>query len=195
MIAYLSGKLTLKEPTHVHVECGGVGYYVKISLNTHTALQDIDNVKLPIYHDIKEGSQVLYGFADGKEKALFERLIGVSGVGGATALAMLSSITPAEFEQAIREEDVARLKKVKGIGAKTAGRIVLELKGKLPELTAADADGEGSSGSGAFRSDAIDALISLGFSRKEAEKKLDSLLRSQSPPNSVEEALRMALKN
>lgn len=195
MIAYLSGKLTLKAPTHVHIECGGVGYFVKISLNTHTALQSVDNVKLPIYHDIKEGSQTLYGFAEGKEKALFERLIGVSGVGGVTALAMLSSITPAEFEQAIREEDVARLKKVKGIGAKTAGRIVLELKGKLPELAEASADEGKSSSGGAFRNDAIDALISLGFSRKESEKKLDSLLRSHTPPTSVEAALRMALKN
>ncbi len=193
MIAYLSGQLTLIEPTHVHIECGGVGYFVKISLNTHAALQGKKNIKLPIFHDIKEGSQVLYGFASGKEKLLFEKLIGVSGVGGSTALAMLSSITPEEFEQAIREEDVARLKSVKGIGAKTAGRIVLELKGKLPEL--GDSESGSSTGGGSFRSDAIDALISLGFSRKDAEKKLDTLLRSQSPPSSVEEALRMALKN
>ncbi|MFW5659047.1 MAG: Holliday junction branch migration protein RuvA [Bacteroidota bacterium] len=191
MIAYLSGQLTLIEPTHVHIECGGVGYFVKISLNTHAALQGKKNIKLPIFHDIKEGSQVLYGFASGKEKLLFEKLISVSGVGGSTALAMLSSITPEDFEQAIREEDVARLKSVKGIGAKTAGRIVLELKGKLPEL----GEGGSAAGGGSFRSDAIDALISLGFSRKDAEKKLDTLLRSQSPPSSVEEALRMALKN
>ena len=193
MIAYLAGQLTLIEPTHVHIECAGVGYFVKISLNTHAALQDKGKVKLPTYHDIKEGSQVLYGFASGKEKLLFEKLIGVSGVGGSTALAMLSSITPEEFEQAIREEAVARLKSVKGIGAKTAGRIVLELKGKLPEL--GEGESGASAGGGSFRSDAIDALISLGFSRKDAENKLDTLLRSQSPPSSVEEALRMALKN
>lgn len=191
MIAYLKGKLAHKEPSIAIVECNGVGYECKISLNTYSKLGNSEAVHLFTYLQVREDAQILFGFADPAEKALFEQLISISGVGGNTALTILSSIAPKELEHAIQTENVDALQRVKGIGKKTAGRIILELKGKLK--LGDDASDTSSSDFGNRRQEALSALISLGFPKAAMEKKIESIL-SKSPEATVEEIIRLALK-
>src|SRR4051812_18022647 len=135
MIAYIDGKLALKEATYVIIEAGGLGYQVKISLNTYSALKEGERCKLHTYLHIKEDGHTLFGFHELNEKKVFMNLISISGVGPGTALMVLSSLGPAEVEQAIVNEDVRTIQSVKGIGTKTAQRIILELKDKIKKDT------------------------------------------------------------
>ena len=190
MIAYLNGKLTYKEPAYVILECNGIGYQVKISLNTFSKLGKDEDVKLHTYLMIKEDSHTLYGFLDRKEKVLFLQLLGVQGVGGNTAMTILSSIEPADLVVVIDTENVARLKQVKGIGAKTASRIILELKGKL----VLESSGVPTSGLAKVREEAIAALASLGMPKAMMEKRVDALIKAGGDDISVEQLIKDALR-
>ena len=190
MIAYLNGKLAHKDPAHVIIECHGVGYQVRISLNTYSKLADTEAVKLYTYHMIKEDSQDLYGFLEMAEKALFMQLIGVQGVGGNTAMTILSSIEPKELYQVIESENLTRLKQVKGIGAKTASRIILELKGKL----VLDGTSAPLTAGGKMREEAIAALVSLGLPKAAMETRVDAILKAAEPGITIERVIKDALK-
>lgn len=194
MIAFLHGKLAELEPTHAVIDCGGVGYLAKISLNTHQAIQGREVVKLHTHLVVREDAQLLFGFAEVAERTLFEHLISVSGVGGNTALAILSSTPADDLLQAIANEDTAALRRVKGIGAKTAGRIVLELKDKLrvDDLAAVNLR----SGADAQKTqEATLALISLGFSKQEVSKRLEQIFKQHGSDLSTEQIIKLALRN
>ena len=192
MIAYLKGRLAHKEPGLVIIECNGIGYEAKISLNTFGQLPKDEAVKLHTYLMIKEDAHTLYGFLENSEKQLFMQLIGISGVGGNTALTILSSVSASEFSSIIASEDVAALKKIKGIGAKTAGRIILELKGKL-KLDESEA-GVSATPAGKLKEEAIAALTGLGFPKASMEKRVDEILRSSDEDLTVENIIKIALK-
>ncbi len=197
MIAYLRGSISTLEPTHVVIDCGGVGYLAKISLNTYTQIQGKKEVKVFTYLQVREDAHVLYGFAESREQELFEQLISISGVGGNTAMMILSSISANELFLAIRNEDVNALKRVKGIGAKTAGRIILELKDKLrlDELTATAAIGTREGDAHARKQEALVALTNLGLPRAIMEKRLERIFQEAEKDISVEEAVKLALRN
>lgn len=190
MIAYLKGRLAYKDPATAIIECGGVGYECKISLNTYGKLGKEENIQLHTYHLVREDAQLLFGFVDMEEKRLFEQLIAISGVGGNTALTILSSITPKDFLRAVETGNLDALKRVKGIGAKTAGRIILELKGKLK----LEDDGSGDAmGGDSRRQESLNALISLGFPKAAMEKKVDEIL-AKTPEATLEDIIKLALK-
>ncbi|MCO4293147.1 Holliday junction branch migration protein RuvA [Solitalea sp. MAHUQ-68] len=198
MIAYIHGKLAYKCPTYVIVETTGVGYHIHISLNTYSQIADVGNngsslVKLHTYLSIKEDAHTLYGFADEGEKRLFIHLISVSGIGPNTARMMLSSITPVEIEKAIVNGDVPQIQRIKGIGPKSAQRLVLELQDKLKKEV-------GNSliqlpQNNGVRDEALTALVMLGFAKASAEKVIDNLLRKADGELSVEGLIKESLKN
>lgn len=190
MIAFLNGKLAHKDPAFVIIECHGVGYQVRISLNTYSKLGKEEAVKLHTYLMIKEDSHDLYGFLDPKEKTLFMQLIGIQGVGGNTAMTILSSIEPKELYQVIETENLNRLKQVKGIGAKTASRIILELKGKL----VLDGSGPAATGMNKLRDEAIAALVSLGLPKAAMESRVDAIIKAAGPDVTIERVIKDALK-
>lgn len=189
MIAYLNGKLAHKSPGHAVIECNGVGYFVRISLNTFDKLGKQEAVKLHTHLVVKEDAHELYGFFEEAEKELFLQLISISGVGGNTALTVLSSVQPRDLHAAIEREDVDALRRIKGIGPKTAGRIILELKGKL-RLGGSES---GKTPESALKTEALNALVGLGFSRSEVEKRVDQILASE-PGLSLEAVIRKSLK-
>lgn len=191
MIYYVQGKFAMKSATGVVVDCGGVGYDVQISLNTYADVEPLEGGLLYTYHLVREDAQMLFGFSTQREKALFELLISVSGVGANTARVILSSLSPAEVEQAIMSEDAATLQGVKGIGAKTAQRIVIDLRDKVAKTTVLDAGMVQSGGSS--RAEAHAALTTLGITAKQAEATLNKLLK-QNPAASTEELVRNALQ-
>ena len=197
VIAYLRGSISILEPTHVVIDCGGVGYLAKISLNTYTQIQGKKEVQIFTYLQVREDAHVLYGFAESREQALFEQLISISGVGGNTAMMILSSISAGELFHAIRNEDVNALKRVKGIGAKTAGRIILELKDKfrLDELAAASPTGASTGDAHIRKQEALVALTNLGLPRATMEKRLERIFQETEGSISVEEAVKLALRN
>lgn len=168
MIAYLNGMLTHTSPSMVHVELNGVGYEVQISLNTYSRLEGKDKVKLLIYQQFREDGQTLYGFFDQPEKEMFVQLIGITGVGASTARMMLSSMRPDEIAQAISKGDSKLLERVKGIGKKTAERIVLELKDKMSKLPM-QTSGTAQVAIPSQEQDALQALMALGIPRATAE--------------------------
>ncbi len=200
MIAYLKGKIAQLEPTYVVVDCQGVGYLSRISLSTYSALQGKQDAKIYTYLQVREDAHILYGFAEPGEQQLFEQLISVSGVGGNTALMVLSSMSSGELVQAIRMGDEASLKRVKGIGGKTAGRIVLELKDKIKlEGTSLSEGGSGASSPGLdplrqLRQEALTALQTLGFPPKTVEKKIDAFLQANRSDVKVEAIIKAVLK-
>lgn len=194
MIAYLKGELTFKSPTYVVVEVAGVGYHVKISLNTYTQIEKMERVKLLTHLHIKEDAHTLFGFAEAPERSLFQHLISVSGVGPATAQLMLSSLAPDELRHAILAEDLATLKKVKGIGAKSAQRIILDLKDKLLKDSGGEAGVLPLPQDNTIRQEALMALVSLGINRAQAQKALNRVLRSQPGIDRVEQLVTQALK-
>lgn len=157
MFAYLEGALTYKSPSLLHIDSGGVGYEVNITLQTYAKIQHLERARLYTHLQIREDAWVLYGFANEAERTTFRALLGISGVGAATARIILSSLTPGELEKAVSSDDTRMLQMVKGIGAKTAQRIVLELKGKL----AADNMGVTAAGFALHNTKADDALIAL----------------------------------
>ena len=192
MISHLNGKLVEKYPTHVIIECGGVGYFVNISLHTYSQLGPNENLLLYTHLQVREDAHILYGFAGSVEREVFRLLISVSGVGASTARTMLSSLDPLQVRDAIAHGDVPVIQSVKGIGAKTAQRVILDLKDKI---LAIGEPGEVSVKSNNTNKDeALSALEVLGFVRKQAEKAVDKVLRSD-PDKSVEDIIKEALKN
>jgi Holliday junction DNA helicase RuvA len=191
MIEYLSGLIIELNPAHVVIDINGVGYYVHVSLNTYTALHGHKNIKLYTHQVIREDAHLLYGFHNQDERELFRMLISVSGVGANTGVLFLSSLNVNEIKAAIVSADVNKLKSVKGIGLKTAQRIVVELKDKLEK--------EPVSGdiflsiNNTAREEALSALVTLGFVRKNAEKAVDKIVR-ENPEKSVEQIIKDALK-
>ena len=194
MIAYLKGKLVHKEPTHVVIEVNGVGYQVGISLHTFSEIKDREDIRLATYLHVREDAHILYGFASDAEKQMFQFLISVNGVGPNTALVVLSYLTPDELKAAIVHEDTGALQAVKGIGGKTAQRLVLELKDKLKKESLEESSGIGGSARNTLRSEALTALITLGIGKAAAEKSIDSILKKSGGSISLEELVKQALK-
>lgn len=192
MITQLQGKLIEKNPTHVVIDCHGVGYFVNISLNTYSALPEGEAIKLYTYLQIKEDAHTLYGFLTKAEREVFVLLLSVSGVGASTARTMLSSLTAAHVRSAIINGDVATIQAVKGIGAKTAQRVVLDLKDKMLKLQ--DFEEVHFNTLNTNKEEALAALEVLGFVRKQAEKVVDTIIKSDSEELSVEEIIKQALK-
>jgi holliday junction DNA helicase RuvA len=191
MIGYLNGNLAIKDPTYVIVDVNGVGYEVKISLNTFSKIKDLDRCLLHTYLHVKEDSHTLYGFFDREEKSLFLYLISISGVGPNTAIMINSSLNVDEVKSAIINEDVGIIQKVKGIGTKTAQRIILELKDRIRK------EGfEKSSGSpvvSSIRSEALSALQTLGINKNIAEKSIDQVIKKYGNNISLEELIKFVL--
>jgi Holliday junction DNA helicase RuvA len=198
MIAYIDGKLAYKDPTFVIIDVQGVGYQIKISLNTYAALKNTEEkCRLHTFLHIKEDSHTLFGFFELNEKSLFAHLISVSGIGPGTALMMLSSLTVDEIQQAIVQENVRLIQGIKGIGAKTAQRVILELKDKIKRegLTAGLSDTPAYAHNNA-REEALSALITLGFAKPAAEKSLDAVIKSNgATPLKVEDLIKKVLKS
>jgi Holliday junction DNA helicase RuvA len=197
MIAFLKGKLAHKDPTHVLIDVQGVGYEVKISLQTYAALDKTEeSVQLHTLLVVREDSQTLYGFSKIEEKELFNHLISVSGIGPNTALVMLSSLSSGEIIQAIISEDVRVIQGVKGIGAKTAQRAIIELKDKLKkEITATGVNPTVfASANLSLRSEALSALTTLGIPKPAAEKNVDTILRRSGGDITLEELIKLALR-
>ena len=193
MITQLQGKLVEKNPTNVVIDCNGVGYFVNISLNTYTALPEGEAIKLYTYLQIKEDAHTLYGFLTKTEREVFVLLISVSGVGAGTARTMLSSLTAAQVRNAIVNGEVATIQSVKGRGAKTAQRVVLDLKDKMLKLQDfADAP---ISAVSTHKEEALAALEVLGFVRKQAEKVVDKIVQAAPDSLSVEDIIKQALKS
>jgi Holliday junction DNA helicase RuvA len=192
MIAYLSGKFSYKNPAVVYVDVQGLGYEVNISLNTYSAIQKLAEGKLYTYLQIKEDAHTLYGFYDTIEKEMFVMLISVSGVGAATARMMLSNMKPEEIGKAIIQNNARLLESVKGIGRKTAERLVLELKDKITKSSVVLS--ENISGSNTFEPDALNALVALGISRPVAEQAIKKIVISNPSIYNLEELIKKALK-
>jgi len=192
MINYIKGIITEISPAHVTVETAGIGYFISISLNTFTRLEKKSEVTILIHEVIREDTHQLFGFADEEERIMFRHLISVSGIGANTARMMLNSLTPAEIEKAVTESDVNTLKGIKGIGLKTAQRIIVELKDKVgkPASTAELFLTEDNT----RREEALSALVMLGFTRSAVIKVLDRLIK-EDRNQSVEELVKKALKN
>lgn len=196
MIAYLNGRLAYKDPTYVIIDIQGVGYQIKISLNTFSKIKDEESCKLHTYLHIKEDGHTLFGFAEKSEKSLFLLLISISGVGPSTGLMILSSLAPTEVENAILNEDVRTIQGVKGIGAKTAQRIILELKDKIGKDQESDSSKIISpSAENTIRNEALSALITLGINKAVAQKSIDRILKGLDRQISLEELIKLALKS
>lgn len=192
MIAYLSGKFAYKNPTVVYVDVQGVGYNVNISLNTYSHIQHLNEGKLYTYLQVKEDAHTLYGFFDAMEKDMFIMLISVSGVGAATARMMLSNMKPSEISNAIIQNNARLLESVKGIGRKTAERLVLELRDKVSKLSSTSV-GTQSHGN-TLEQDALNALVALGISRPLGEQAIKKIIVSDPTINTLEELIKKALK-
>ncbi len=192
MIHHLKGKLVEKNPTHVIIECGGVGYFVNISLHTFSLLPEGELISLFTHLQIKEDSHTLFGFVEKSEREIFRLLLSVSGIGSSTARTMLSSMSPAQIRDAIANGDVPSIQSIKGIGAKTAQRVILDLKDKV--LKVYDIDEVSPIPNNTNKDEALSALEVLGFARKQSERVVDKVL-SQDASISVENIIKLALKN
>lgn len=192
MIAHIQGRLVEKTATEVVIDCGGVGYLIHISLHTFSQIGSSENLRLYTFLQIKEDGHTLFGFIDKIERELFKLLISVSGIGGNTARNMLSSVSPKELLQAIASADVKTIQSVKGIGVKTAQRVILDLQEKVLKLYNIDEVSPVINNTNA--DEALSALEVLGFVRKSAEKVVDKIIK-QNPDASVEFIIKQALKN
>ncbi|MDO6471403.1 Holliday junction branch migration protein RuvA [Maribacter sp. 1_MG-2023] len=192
MIHHLRGKLVEKNPTHVIIECSGVGYFVNISLNTFSKLPEQENISVFTHLQVKEDSHTLFGFVEKSEREIFRLLLSVSGIGSSIARTMLSSMSPSQVRDAIANGDVASIQAVKGIGAKTAQRVILDLRDKV--LKVYDIDELSLSINNTNKDEALSALEVLGFARKQSERVVDKVL-SQDASLSVENIIKLALKN
>ena len=190
MITQIRGRVVEKSPTNVVVDCNGIGYEVNISLYTYSQLTDDENIQLYTHLQVKEDSHTLFGFRTTLERAVFRLLISVSGIGTSTARTMLSSLQPAEIQQAIVNEDVAKIQSVKGIGLKTAQRVIIDLKDKIVSLYGID-EIPGIK-SNTIKDEALSALEVLGYTRKASGKVVDNIIQS-APESSVEELIKAAL--
>lgn len=193
MIAYIEGKITINEPTHTVIDINGVGYQLNISLNTYGVIKALKEVKLHAYLHIKEDAHTLFGFHSAEEKSMFLSLLSISGVGPSTALMIQSSIGAAELKQAIVSEDVRTIQSVKGVGGKTAQRIILELKDKMQkEGISADLI---TTTHNTVRQEALSALMVLGINKVSAEKSIDRILKREGHTITLEELIKQALKS
>lgn len=196
MIEYIKGSLAELTPTLAVIDCGGVGYGLNISLNTYSAIQGKGSCKLYVHEAIREDAHVLYGFADKLEREMFLLLISVSGIGGNTARMILSSLSPAELSNVISTENTTMLKTVKGIGLKTAQRVIVDLKDKIKTGAVAAAGGADmvlSSLSSAVHEEAVSALTMLGFQAAASQKVVAAILKEE-PQAPVESVIKQALK-
>jgi len=192
MYEHLQGKLVEKNPAYAVIDCSGVGYYVNISLNTYTQIGKKENIKLLIHFIVREDAMILYGFFDSYERDVFRKLISVSGVGPSTARMILSSLTSAEVFEAIATANVGVLKGVKGIGAKSAQRIIVDLKDKLDQMVT---DGENLPFQhNTLKEEALSALLALGFSKQMAEKGLKKVFTAHPEVDKVENLIKETLK-
>ena len=193
MIDYIKGSLAELNPTEAIVECNGIGYSLLISLQTYEGLNGYSDVKVYIHHYLREDEELYYGFATKDERNLFRLLIGVSGIGAATARMMLSSLTSDEIRNAIIAEDINKIKSIKGIGLKSAQRLILELKDKIVKGGGSEAAQIFSSGLNAATEEATTALVLLGFTKANVNKAVAAVLK-ESPNASLEEIIKLALK-
>ncbi|GEP95988.1 Holliday junction branch migration protein RuvA [Chitinophaga cymbidii] len=193
MIAYLNGKLAWKSPALVHLDVNGVGYEVQISLHTYSRIQALDSCKLLTYVHIKEDAHTMYGFFDEAERSIFLQLISVSGVGASTARMMLSSLQPEDIQRAILMENEKMLEGVKGIGAKTAKRLILELKDKMRRHKE-DVLHLSVTSHNTIQEDALNALVTLGIARNMAEQAVQRVLKAEPQLNELELLIKKSLK-
>ena len=192
MIAHIQGKLVEKNPTNVVIDCGGVGYDINISLHTFSLLPTTDHIKLFTYVQIKEDAHTLFGFVEKSEREIFKMLLSVSGIGASIARTMLSSIAPRQIIQAIATADLGTIQSIKGIGSKTAQRVILDLKDKVLKLY--DIDEVSLTQNNTNRDEALSALEVLGFVRRISEKVVEKIIR-ETPDATVETIIKQALKN
>ncbi len=192
MIAHIQGKLVEKNPTEVVIDCGGVGYHINISLHTYSLLPNSDQIKLFTYLQVKEDAQTLFGFFEKSEREIFKMLLSVSGIGASIARTMLSSLEPKQIIQAIASGDVGTVQSIKGIGIKTAQRVILDLQDKVLKLY--DLDEVSMVLNNTNRDEALSALEVLGFVRKTSEKVVEKIIK-EDPDASVETIIKKALKS
>ena len=192
MITHIRGRLVEKSPTAVVIDCGGVGYFIHISLHTFSQLTNNESIKLLTHLQVKEDSHQLYGFSTTMEREIFRLLISVSGIGTNTARTMLSSLTPKQIREAIAAEDVALIQSVKGIGLKTAQRVIIDLKDKILKIYGIDESLHVSNNTN--KEEALSALEVLGFTKKQSERVVVKIM-STAPDASVERIIKEALKN
>ena len=192
MINHLKGKLVEKNPTYVVIECAGVGYFVNISLHTFSKIDAVENIQLFTHLQIKDDAHTLFGFSEKSEREIFRLLISVSGIGSSIARTMLSSLSPTQIRDAIAIGDAPTIQAVKGIGVKTAQRVILDLKDKVLKIY--DIDEISVNLNNTDKDEALSALEVLGFAHRQAEKVVDKIL-IQDPTLSVENIIKLALKN
>ncbi|PKP04766.1 MAG: Holliday junction branch migration protein RuvA [Bacteroidetes bacterium HGW-Bacteroidetes-6] len=192
MIHYLNGKITEINPTYAVVECSGVGYFVSISLNTYEKIQKQEQVKLLTHYIVREDGHFLFGFASEDERFIFRLLLGVSGVGANTARMLLSAMSPGEVVEAITTGNTGRLQKVKGIGLKTAERVIVDLRDKIDKGSVVS--GNVSPLHNTIKQETLSALTQLGFARQTAEKAIDKVIQQSGDIETVEDMIRQALK-
>ena len=194
MITHLRGNVIELNPTNLILDCNGIGYYLNISLNTFSKLNKIENndCKILTHLHVREDSHTLFGFFDQEERKIFLMLLSVSGIGASTAMMILSSLNSNEIRMAILKEDIVTLKSIKGIGMKSAQRIIIDLKDKMTDLQLNQGDVL-IQNDNIKRNEALSALETLGFSAKEINKVLDNIL-SENPDKSVEQVIKMSLK-
>lgn len=192
MYAYLQGKFTFKNPAQVYIDVNNVGYEVNISLNTYTFIQNLPEGKLYTYLQIKEDGHTLFGFFDKEEKEIFIQLISVSGIGATIARMMLSHLKPDEVSRAIVQGNIKLLESIKGIGKKTAERLVLELRDKVGKISSSVTTGTLAGNS--LQQDALNALIALGISKQQAEASIQKITLTQPNIDNLEELIKKALK-
>ena len=194
MITHLNGKLVEKNPSYLIIEAGGVGYFVNISLQTYSKLGNEENCKIFTYLSVKEDSHTLYGFAESQERELFKQLISVSGVGTNTARMMLSSMTSSELVSSIASSNITSITSIKGIGAKTAQRIVLDLKDKILKA-GNNTDNNSAMMNNTIKNEALSALVVLGFDKKMAEKVINQITHAEPQITDVQELIKKSLKS
>lgn len=193
MIDYIKGNITELNPTEVILECYGIGYHILISLQTYERLNGQSDAKVYIHHTLREDEELYYGFATKEERGLFRLLIGVSGIGAATARMMLSSLTTEEINNAILSEDINKIKSIKGIGLKSAQRLILELKDKIVKGTDGDSSTLFLPTSNGASEEAITALVMLGFTKANVNKAVSAVMKEK-PGASLEEIIKLSLK-
>jgi len=192
MIAHIQGRLVEKTPTDVVIDCNGVGYHVNISLHTYSLIPNTDSIKLFTFLQIKEDAHTLFGFVEKSEREIFKLLLSVSGIGASIARTMLSSMEPKHILQAIASADVVTIQSIKGIGSKTAQRVILDLKEKV--LKVYDLDEVSMPSNNTNKDEALSALEVLGFNKKLAEKVVEKIAR-ENPDATIESIIKQALKN
>jgi Holliday junction DNA helicase RuvA len=193
MITFLKGKLIEKTPTNAIIECNGIGYFLNISLNTFSKIPNKENVLLYTHLSIREDAHTLFGFIDKLEREIFKLLISVSGVGPSIARTMLSSMTSEQIQQAIATEDIPTIQSVKGIGAKTAQRVIIDLKDKILKTYTISEESLDTSYN-TIKEEALSALEVLGYTKRQVDKLIQKIMQ-ETPSISLESLIKQALKN